>query len=324
MAGWFIITHHNFPQDSLSINWGTIPAWLSDGIWEQVKKKGRNKVALLHGETGAHTCRTDTNKTGKENVLQGKEAHREAGGFWGEKRSRNGIYMLCMCLFGGKGCEGMYCTYLMPAACLQWLSCLAWQSSWELLKGDRIRMESQAHRSPGWTEGNVLGPRPEGVYILSAFTASRSWIPKRKHATVFWARPPDVPFSKEEGLCELFFFFVLCAHLFVVPCIFDSHPSSFPFAVIGSCIKPHCFYSISCHYQQQFDYWVHLVGGEQWRQQAVFSFTLPPILSSPLERIKWGLPVRDEAHAAKAMPCLILLDVLMSTNTRGHGAKRGG
>lgn len=37
-----------------------------------------------------------------------------------------------------------------------------------------IRMESQAHRSPGWTEGNVLGPRPEGVYILSAFTASHS------------------------------------------------------------------------------------------------------------------------------------------------------
>lgn len=238
MAGWFIITHHNFPQDSLSINWGTIPAWLSDGIWEQVKKKGRNKVALLHGETGAHTCRTDTNKTGNENVLQGKEAHREAGGFWGEKRSRNGIYMLCMCLFGGKGCGGMYCTYLMPAACLQWLSCLAWQSSWELLKGDRIRMESQAHRSPGWTEGNVLGPRPEGVYILSAFTASRSWIPKRKHATVFWARPPDVPFSKEEGLCELFFF-LFYAHTCLWSHAFSTaiHPP-FPSPSLGAVSSP--------------------------------------------------------------------------------------
>ena len=108
--------------------------------------------------------------------------------------------------------------------------------------------------------------------------------------------------SIQQGRGPLWAFFVvvLCAHLFVVPCIFDSHPSFFPFTVIGSCIKPHCFYSISCHYQQQFDYWVHLVGGEQWRQQAVFSFTLPPILSSPLERIKWGLPVRDEAARGKS------------------------
>lgn len=39
MAGWFIITHHDFPQDSLPLTVGTIPARLSDGIWEQVQKE---------------------------------------------------------------------------------------------------------------------------------------------------------------------------------------------------------------------------------------------------------------------------------------------
>lgn len=109
----------------------------------------------------------------------------------------------------------------------------------------------------------------------------------------------------------------LCAHLFVfvVPCIFNSHPSLFPFAMRGSGIKPYCFHSISRHYQQQSDYWVHLAAGEWWRQLAVFSFTLPPILSSLLERIKWGLSVRN---VPKPMCCLILLNVLMSTNTIGQ------
>lgn len=44
VAGWFIIAHHNFPQDPLSINWGTILVWLSDGIWEQVQKE---RIRLL-------------------------------------------------------------------------------------------------------------------------------------------------------------------------------------------------------------------------------------------------------------------------------------
>ncbi len=184
-------------------------------------------------------------------------------------------------------------------------------------------MESQARRSPGCTEGNVLGPQPEGFTpsVEKTFTASHSWIPKRNVLQLFEQGLQMFHSAGERAFVSIF----LCAHLFVfvVPCIFDSHPSFSPFVVKGSGIKPYCFYSISCHYQRQFDYWVHLAGGEQWRQQAVFSFTLPPILSSLLERIKWGLSVRDEAHTAKPMPRLILLDVPMSTNTRGHWAKRG-
>lgn len=184
---------------------------------------------------------------------------------------------------------------------------------------EQIWMESQVHWSPGCTEGNVLGPQPE-VFTPSVertFTASHSGIPKRNVLQLFKQGLQMLHSARERVFMSIF----LCAHLFVfvAPCIFDSHPSLFPFAIRGSGIKPHCFYSISCHYQQQYDYWFHFVGGEQWRQQAVFSFTLPPILSSLLKRIKWGLSVRS---AAKPMHRLILLEVLMFTNTRGHRAKR--
>lgn len=190
-------------------------------------------------------------------------------------------------------------------------------------QGSQIRMESQARRSPGRTEGNVLGPKPEGFApsVEGTFNASHSWIPKRNVLQLFEQGLQMFHSARRRAFVSL----SLCAHLFVfvVPCIFDSHPSFFPFAVRGSGIKPYCFYSISCHYRRQFDYWVHLAGGEQWRQQAVFSFSLPPILSSLLERIKWGLSVRGDVRTAKPMPRLILLDVPTSTNTRGHGAKRG-
>ena len=81
MAGWFIITRHDFPQDSLSIKRGTILAGLSDGIWEQVQKERIRLPSCTGGAgTGAHTCRTDTNKTGNENVLRDKVADKEIGG----------------------------------------------------------------------------------------------------------------------------------------------------------------------------------------------------------------------------------------------------
>lgn len=71
------------------------------GTGKKKKKieKGRNKVALLHGETGAHTCRTDTNKTGNENVLQGK-AHREQGDGERKEVGTGFIYCVCVCLEG--------------------------------------------------------------------------------------------------------------------------------------------------------------------------------------------------------------------------------
>lgn len=42
-----------------------------------------------------------------------------------------------------------------------------------------------------------------------------------------------------------------------------------PLAV--SAFQPHCFYSISRHYQRRYDHRVHSAAGEQWRRVGVFS-----------------------------------------------------
>lgn len=186
---------------------------------------------------------------------------------------------------------------------------------WELLKEDRYGWRA---RSTG-----LQGAQREMCWALSQRCSHPQWREpslqviaeyQKEMCYSFLSKASRCSIQQGRGSYEHFFLFV-----FVAPCIFNSHPSLFPFAIRGSGIKPYCFYSISCHYQQQYDNWFHFVGGEQWRQQAVFSFTLPPILSSLLKRIKWGLYVRN---AAKPMPRLILLEVLMSTNTRGHRAKR--
>lgn len=170
---------------------------------------------------------------------------------------------------------------------------------WELFKGDRS----------GWRARPVglQGALREMCWALSQRGSHPQWRGPSLQVIVEYEKEMCYSFLSKASRCSIqqgrdplrAFSCVHTCFVFVVPCIFDSHPSFSPFAVRGSGIKPYCFYSISCHYQRQFDYWVHLAGREQWRQQAVFSFTLPPILSSLLERIKWGLSVRDEAHTAK-------------------------
>lgn len=209
----------------------------------------------------------------------------------------------------------------MPTVCLFWFCWLAWQLLGSFSKRTDLIEE------PG---ASLEGALRDMCWALSQKGSHPQWRGPSLQVIVEYQKEMCYSFLSKASRCSIqqgeraFVSVFLFVHLFVlaVPCIFDSHPSFSPFAVRRSGIKPYCFYSISCHYQRQFDYWVHLAGGEQWRQQAVFSFTLPPILSSLLERIKWGLSVRDEAHAAKPMPRLILLDVLMATNTRGHRAKR--
>lgn len=80
--------------------------------------------------------------------------------------------------------------------------------------------------------------------------------------------------------------------------VLNNHPSFSSVAVRGRAIKLHCFYSISRHYQRQFDYWVHLAGGEQRRRQAAFSFVPPPMPSSSLARVTcwWGVRSRQRGR----------------------------
>lgn len=72
MAGWFIITHHDVPQDSLSINRGTILAWLSDGIWEQLQKE-RIRLASCTGSWNHSSHMQNGHKQDRERECADKE-----------------------------------------------------------------------------------------------------------------------------------------------------------------------------------------------------------------------------------------------------------
>lgn len=295
------------------------PSWVM-GFGNRYKKKELGCPPAPGARTGAHTCRTDTNKTGNENVLQDQVADKEIG--WQQGENKLDLNSVCVC-WGER-----HVLYISHAHCVSVLILLlSLTGVWELLKGDRS----------GWRARptGLQGALREMCWALSQKRSHPQHRGPSWKVIVEYQKEMCYSFLSKASRCSIqqgrgpLWAFLLRVHLFVFVCIWDSHPSfshpSFsPFVVRGSGIKLYCFYSISCHYQWQFDYWVHLAAWEQWRQQAVFSFTLPPILSLLLERIKWGLSLRDEVHAAKPMPRLILLDVMMSTNTRGHRAKRGG
>lgn len=151
--------------------------------------------------------------------------------------------------------------------------------------------------------GKCVGPSPRGVHSLRVEDLDHNWkldTKKRNVLQLFTQGLQMLHSAKERAFVSMF----LCAHLFVsvAPCFFDSHPALSPFAIRRSVIKLYWFYSISCHYQQQYDNWLNLAAGEQWRQQAV---VLPPTFSSLLERIKWGLSIRN---SETPLPPLVLLD----------------
>lgn len=73
--------------------------------------------------------------------------------------------------------------------------------------------------------GKCVGPSASGVRSpqwRGPSLQDRVEYQKEMRHSLFWARPPDVLFIKEEGLCELSFF-CGCAHwlVFVVPGILD-------------------------------------------------------------------------------------------------------
>lgn len=191
--------------------------------------------------------------------------------------SRTGFTVNNVYVFGWRCGEGMCSTYLMPATCPRWFCCLARQ-----LFGSRSKKKD--------LDG---APDPAG---LRGAPGEMCWALIQRGPHPQWRGPPRQVLAEyrgrneqrlfEEGLqmflsagkrgplWHLFFCALVCAFPTAV------HPSLASPVRTGA-IKSHCFYSISCHYRRQFDYWVHLAAGEQWRQQAAFLFTLPPILSTP-------------------------------------------
>lgn len=101
------------------------------------------------------------------------------------------------------------------------------------------------------------------------------------------------------------------------------HPSFPPVAVRGSGIKPHCFYSISRHYQRLFDYeFIRLLGNKGGSE-----LPLHPL------RHKYCFPAEENPivcmrglrHTLKqTVAGLVLLDVPMPTDTSGRRADRAG
>lgn len=145
----------------------------------------------------------------------------------------------------------MCVTYLMPAVCLCCFCCLSLTVVWELLKGDRSGWRARPAALQGALREMCWALSQRGSHPQRTFAASHSQIPKRKLQ----------PF--EQGLQMFYsagkraFVNIFCACTLVCGCgttHFHSHPSFSPFTVRGSGIKPYCFYSISCHYQRQFDY----------------------------------------------------------------------
>lgn len=126
---------------------------------------------------------------------------------------------------------------------------------WELLKEDRYRWRARP--------AGLRGAQGEMCWALSQWRPR----PRRRGA------PPPVAFGGEMRysflrrgpsrcciqrgrLCETRtrLLVSVAAHIFLF--FFLRQPSIplFPFAIRGSGIKPHCFYSISCHYQRRYDY----------------------------------------------------------------------
>lgn len=83
----------------------------------------------------------------------------------------------------------------------------------------------------------------------------------------------------------------------------------------ASAFQPHCFYSISRHYQRRYDHRVHSAAGEQWRRLAVFSLVCHLYCPTPLTGIKWGLSIRSALLYSTSPPLWSLKD------TQGHLAK---
>lgn len=169
--------------------------------------------------------------------------------------------------------ECMCSTYLVPTVSVSILL-LSMTALWELLKEERS----------GWAT-SLQGTLMEMCWA----TSQRGVIPSMERGPSlqligeyqqemhysFLSKASRCSFQLRRGPFVTFVCVCVCVRVCVlaVVCVFDSHPSFSSFAATASAIKSYCFYSISCHYQRQFDYWVHLAGGEQWRQQAVFFFT---------------------------------------------------
>lgn len=199
-------------------------------------------------ETRAHTCRTDANKTGNENVLQDKAADKETGGrvVRDMKVRARFKYREWVLLRGGRAVVA-YPMYFTQTECLGWLCCLAWQPFGSSSNGTDTLQWSQIQWSPGKQSKNVLGPNPGVVGLLRA---SERWRPKKG-----LYRSLQMFLSAKDIVCE----YGACAVAFRQPC------TLFLFFLCRkrSHIKHYTFYSIGWHYQQQCDYWLHVDGEEQ-------------------------------------------------------------
>lgn len=207
----------------------------------------------------------------------------------------------CLHLWRGeRRTEDMCSTYLMPTVCLSILL-LSVTVVWEMLKGDGSGCRARLAALQGTWRETCWAPSQKGSH-------PQWWGPfllklNNRMKCAFSARPPDVPFSRDEGLCECF---RVCTWLCLGSCVFST--------VIILCLCCEWeLYQVYCFYQLAVFTNGSLITEFIWLVQNnadnKVSFHLP------FQRIKWAQSVSDEAHVAEPVFCLICLDVLMPTNT---------
>lgn len=165
MAGWFIITRHNFPQDSLSINQGTIPAWLSDGIREQVQKE-RIRLPSCTGSWDRSSHMHNRHKQDREWECAARQSSRQRNWVTAVKEKKqervlNTVYV-------GKGGLWGHVLYISHAHCVSVLILpLSMTVVWELLKVDRSGWRARLASLQGALREMCWALSQRGVHTLS-------------------------------------------------------------------------------------------------------------------------------------------------------------
>lgn len=162
------------------------------------------------------------------------------------------------------------------------------------------------HQAAVERQGKQVGRSASGACRLAA--SSRIWM--HVFLLFFLRRCLQMPHSTRErvSLSASLYLFVSTES----PLLVAALRPSLHVPQAASAFQPHCFYSISRHYQRRYDHRVHSAAGEQWRRLAVFSLVCHLYCPTPLTGIKWGLSIRSALLYSTSPPLWSLKD------TQGH------
>lgn len=130
-----------------------------------------------------------------------------------------------MCLWGGRGCEGMFSAYLMPTVCLCWFCCLAWQSSGSFSKGTDL------DGKPGMLV--LQGAQREMCWALSQRGSHPQWRGPSLQVIVEYQKEMCYSFMSKASRCSIqqgrgpcvFVFFFVCVRTLVCDAMHFQQPS---------------------------------------------------------------------------------------------------